>query len=83
MNPARRDAGAPSAGTAASSIALNLAEGCGKSSKTDRRRFYEIAMGSLRECQAILQLEDLDSTSQWKKLDEVAAALYKLLKALS
>ena len=37
---------------ASSSIALNLAEGYGKSSNKDRARFYQIAFGSIRECQA-------------------------------
>ena len=30
------------------SVCLNLAEGSGKTSKPDRKRFYSIAMGSLR-----------------------------------
>ena len=37
---------------AASSIVLNLAEGSAKESEKDRLRFYRIALGSLRECQA-------------------------------
>ena len=41
---------------AASSIVLNLAEGSGKSSPADRGRFYQIAFGSLRECQSVLDL---------------------------
>ena len=41
---------------ASSSICLNLAEGSGKESKKDQKRFYNIAMGSLREVQAILEL---------------------------
>ncbi|MGE3386767.1 MAG: four helix bundle protein [Bdellovibrionales bacterium] len=40
------------------SIALNLAEGSGKETNADRRRFYQIAMGSLREAQAIIDLYD-------------------------
>lgn len=41
---------------AASSISLNLAEGSGKRLVPDQRRFYQIALGSLRECQAVLDL---------------------------
>ena len=43
---------------AASSVVLNLAEGSGKDSLADRRRFYQIALGSTREVQSILDLAD-------------------------
>ena len=36
------------------SIVLNIAEGAGKASIPDRRRFYTIARGSAMECGAIL-----------------------------
>ena len=62
------------------SISLNLAEGIGKSSKKDRRRFYEIAMGSTRECQAILTLENLEDTELNLILDRLAGSIYKLIK---
>ena len=41
---------------AASSVALNLSEGSAKTSDADRRRFYEIALGSCRECEAVVEL---------------------------
>ena len=41
---------------ASSSVALNLAEGSGKPTTRDQLRFYSIAMGSLRESQAALDL---------------------------
>ena len=43
------------------SVVLNIAEGSGKRTKRDRQRFYSIAMGSLREVQAILELNELKS----------------------
>ena len=61
---------------ASSSIALNLAEGCGKPSVKDRQRYYSIAFGSLREVQSIIQLEQLNSLHS--KADYLAANLYKL-----
>lgn len=41
---------------ASHSIALNIAEGCGKISAADRGRFFQIAGGSARECGAILDI---------------------------
>ncbi len=41
---------------ASQSIALNIAEGCGKAGVADRGRFFQIASGSARECGAILDI---------------------------
>ena len=38
---------------ASQSIPLNIAEGNGKATKADRRRYFEIARGSALECAAI------------------------------
>jgi four helix bundle protein len=65
---------------AAHSIVLNLAEGRGRHTVKDQKRFFSISLGSLRECQAILQLEELDNTPEWKKLDKLGAHLFKLIK---
>ena len=66
---------------AALSIALNISEGTGKSSMADRLRFWEIAMGSIRECQALLEVESEQFTAQQKDLlDHLAATTYKLIK---
>jgi four helix bundle protein len=59
------------------SIVLNLAEGTGKPTKADRRRFYGIALGSLRETQAILSLLNQRNTSV--KADRLAAHVYRLV----
>ncbi len=43
---------------ASQSIALNIAEGCGKIPMAERGRFFQIAGGSARECGAILDILD-------------------------
>jgi len=65
---------------AASSIALNLHEGWGRATRPDRNRFFQIAFGSIRECQAILRLEQSRfSDDQAQQLDRVAAGVYRLI----
>ena len=66
---------------AALSIALNLSEGTGKSSRADRLRFWEIAMGSIRESQALLEVEsECFTESQKDLLDHLAASTFKLIR---
>ena len=66
---------------AASSIALNLAEGAGRRTKPDQKRFFTIAMGSLRECQCILELAASKNTSLGQSADALGAHLYRLIKS--
>ena len=67
---------------AASSIVLNLAEGYGRFSPADQKRFYYIAMGSLRECQAILDISDGSAVqAAAKALDCLAAHLFRLIQS--
>jgi len=66
---------------ASSSVALNLSEGTGKNSKKDQVRFFSIAMGSIRECQAITELEpDGFNIDDLKLLDYLGASVYKLIR---
>ena len=67
---------------ASSSVTLNLAEGYGKSSRKEQRRFFETALASLREAQAILQLAELDTGNAAQHADATAASLYKLIRHL-
>jgi len=68
---------------ASSSVALNLSEGSAKSSTKDRLRFYFIAFGSLRECQTILELVEIEKSSELGKLsDQLGGQLFKLCKSL-
>ncbi len=65
---------------ASSSIPLNLAEGSGKSSPADQRRFYAIALGSLRECQAILEIEKIEDETIKALTNKLGAILFTLSK---
>ena len=58
------------------SIPLNLAEGSAKTSSKERKKFYRIALGSLREVQCLLDLVADEILIQ--KADQLGACLYKL-----
>ena len=60
------------------SIPLNLAEGSAKPSRKDRRKFYYIALGSLREVQVLLNL--YGTSKLIDQADRLAAHLYRLCK---
>ena len=73
---------------ASTSIVLNIAEGAGKFSKPDKRRYYLTAAGSTTESAAILDvclrlnlvLAERHSVGK-AMLDRVAAMLVKLAKS--
>lgn len=67
------------------SIPLNIAEGAGKTSMRDKKRFYSIARGSTLECAAILDtiqilklIDSLKIFNAKSKLYEIACILSKL-----
>ena len=60
------------------SIVLNLAEGSAKPSSKERRKFYRISLGSLREAQAILEI--INNKALITESDKLGAFLYKLCK---
>jgi four helix bundle protein len=66
---------------AASSIALNLSEGSGKSTKADQCRFFDIAFGSLRECQTILVLANQTEGEIVDCSDRLGGHLYRLIQS--
>jgi four helix bundle protein len=71
---------------AATSIAANIAEGFKKKGAADKVRFFNIAQGSLEECQDYLILaHDLgyaDTTAMRPQLDEVAKILEAYASAI-
>lgn len=70
---------------ASQSIPLNIAEGNGKTTEADRRRYFEIARGSAVECAAIQDvlvvgkaLDEGESQPRKNELDRMAAMLTRL-----
>jgi four helix bundle protein len=61
-----------------SSTVLNIAEGWGKISPADKRRLYSIALGSLRESCAALDLMDCSSSEIAALADQLGACLWRL-----
>jgi len=65
---------------ASSSIALNLAEASGERTSKEKERLYTIARGSLLECEAILELEEIHDPKLANTIDQLAAILYRLCR---
>ena len=72
---------------ASQSMPLNIAEGNGKTSGSDRRRYFEIAPGSAMECAAIQDilvagsaLNEDESAQRKSVLDRIAIMLSRLGK---
>jgi four helix bundle protein len=69
------------------SIMLNIAEGTGRQTQPDKKRFYTMSRGSVFECVAIMDyLKDIEKLDQnefdlfYAKLDELSRMLYTLIK---
>jgi len=68
---------------AASSIALNIAEGCGEYSGPERLRFFRIARRSATECDAVLDVAAARQLEAPGKLAEGRALLHRILAMLT
>ncbi len=66
---------------ATSSIVLNLSEGNGRGSINDKRHFFQIAFGSLRECQVLLRILKINDVEIKKGADQLAGCIYRLLNS--
>ena len=71
------------------SIVLNIAEGSGKFSNADRKKFFIIARASIFECIAILdilhdenKIDELEFKSQLVNGDEISRILFTMINNL-
>src|SRR6185295_6541881 len=68
---------------AALSVHLNIAEGCSRKSTAERKRFYEIARGSLIEVDSALDISvDLNYTAK-EKLAELGQFIVRMFQMIS
>ena len=68
---------------AALSIPLDIAEGAGKSSRPDPRRFFHDARGSAMECAAVLDACRVLQLAQQDSLDSAKHVLVRIVCMLS
>jgi len=68
---------------AALSVPLNFAEGVGKSSHADKRRFFGIARGSAMECGALLDAARILGLASDEQVDPGKAHLERIVSMLS
>lgn len=66
---------------AASSAALNIAEGAGRTTAKEQARFFDIAYASAREVQAVLDLSPDAPSAVADTADALGAHLYRLRAA--
>ena len=68
---------------AALSVHLNIAEGCSRKSEKERKRFYEVARGSVIEIDAALDIcSDLDYLKK-EELKELGLTMVRCFSMLS
>ena len=70
---------------ASTSVSLNIAEGCSRKSEIERKRFFEIARGSVVEIDSIMDLFcDLEycSQSEMKAAGELVVRCFQMLSAM-
>lgn len=68
---------------AALSVHLNIAEGCSRKSLAERKRFYEIARGSLIEVDTALDIAVNLSYTSKEKLNELGILIIRTFQLIS
>ncbi|MCL4820127.1 MAG: four helix bundle protein [Vicinamibacteria bacterium] len=68
---------------AALSVVLNIAEGAGRRSRRERRRFYQIARGSAAECGALLDVLAARRLASGTQVGDAKNTVVRLVQMLS
>lgn len=68
---------------AATSVVLNIAEGAGRMSPKDKRRFYGTARGSATECAAILEILKARAAAPPEQLQAARALAVRTVQMLT
>ncbi len=66
---------------AAASVPLNLSEGNAKPSPKEKRRFYQTAYASLKECQTIFKMAKVEDEKVLAMANHLGASIYKLVQS--
>ncbi len=66
---------------AVASMPLNLSDGNAKPSPKEKRRFYQTAYASLKECQTIFKMAKIKDEKVLTTADHLGASIYKLVKS--
>jgi four helix bundle protein len=66
---------------AAGSVPLNLSEGNAKPSSKEKRRFYQTAYASLKECQTIFKMAKIEDEKVLAMADHLGASIHKLVQS--
>ena len=69
--------------TASLSIALNIAEAVGKTTRRDQAKFFAISRGSAMECGAILDVCQIRGLVAREKFDKAHSLLIRLVQMLT
>lgn len=64
---------------ASSSIALNLSEGNAKGSAREKKRYYQTAYASLKECQTIFRLAKGTNSELEEFANQLGGSLWRLM----
>lgn len=65
---------------ASSSVGRNIGEGYGRILPRDKKRFYRIALGSVRECATVFEQECVSDGVLLDLVDFLGGGLYKLVR---
>jgi len=83
LPPGEKFAMVPQIRRAALSVHLNVAEGCSRKSRAERKRYYEIARGSVIEIDAALDIANALNYFKMEETEVLGLQMVKCFKLLT